>query len=81
MRARPGARNVNKLFTIELLTNREKYDIIRYKQKENKTMMIINAIENFLGMVSKNKDLILAGAVVAVIGGIILGLIVAPFFA
>jgi hypothetical protein len=63
------------------LTNREKYGIIRYKQKENKTMMIINAIENFLGMVNKNKDLILAGAVVAVVCGLILGLIVAPFFA
>lgn len=44
-------------------------------------MMIINAIENFLGMASKNKDLILAGVVVAVVGGIILGLIMAPFFA
>jgi hypothetical protein len=63
------------------LTNREKYDIIRYKQKENKIMMIINAIENFLGMVSKNKDLVLAGAVVAVVCGLILGLIMAPFFA
>jgi hypothetical protein len=63
------------------LTNREKYDIIRYKQKENKTMMIINAIENFLGMISKNKDLVLAGIVVALVGGVILGLIMAPFFA
>lgn len=44
-------------------------------------MIIINAIENFLGMISKNKDLILAGAVVSLVGGIILGLIMAPFFA
>lgn len=44
-------------------------------------MMIINAIENFLGMISKNKDLILAGTVVALVGGLVLGLIVAPFFA
>ena len=44
-------------------------------------MMIINAIENFLGMVSKNKDLILAGMAVAVVCGLILGLIMAPFFA
>lgn len=44
-------------------------------------MMIINAIENFFGMVSKNKDLILAGVVVAVVCGLILGLIMAPFFA
>jgi hypothetical protein len=63
------------------LTNREKYGIIRYKQKENKTMMIINAIGNFLGMISKNKDLVLAGIVVALVGGVILGLIMAPFFA
>lgn len=81
MRARPGARNVNKLFTIELLTNREKYDIIRYKQKENKTMMIINAIENFIGMIIENKELVLAGTVIALVGGLILGLIMAPFFA
>ena len=44
-------------------------------------MIIINAIEDFLGMISKNKDLILAGAVIALVGGVILGLIMAPFFA
>ena len=44
-------------------------------------MIIINAIENFLGMISKNKDLVVAGTIVALVGGVILGLIVAPFFA
>ena len=43
-------------------------------------MMIINAIENLLGFVTKNKDLILAGIVVALVLGIIGGVIVAPWF-
>ena len=44
-------------------------------------MIIINAIESLLGMVSENKDLVLGGAVIALVGGVILGLIMAPFFA
>ena len=43
-------------------------------------MMIINAIESLLGLVTKNKDLILASMVVSLVLGIIGGVIVAPWF-
>lgn len=43
-------------------------------------MMIINAIENLLGFITKNKDLILAGTIISLILGIIGGVIVAPWF-
>ena len=43
-------------------------------------MMIINAIENLFGYITKNKDLILAGIVISLVLGIIGGVIVAPWF-
>ena len=43
-------------------------------------MFIINTIENLLGNISKNKDLILSVIVISIILGIVGGLIVAPWF-
>lgn len=43
-------------------------------------MFIINAIENLLGNISKNKDLILSIITLSIILGIIGGLIIAPWF-
>jgi hypothetical protein len=54
---------------------------LKYIQiKGGSKMFIINAIENLLGNISKNKDLILSIIVVSIILGIIGGLIVAPWF-
>lgn len=43
-------------------------------------MMIVNTIENALGFFKKNGGMIAAGTVVALVLGIVLGCIVAPFF-
>lgn len=44
-------------------------------------MDIINKIEDAIGYVVENKDAIIAGAIVAIVLGIIAGLIIAPIFA
>ena len=41
--------------------------------------MIINAIENAIHAIQKYKTDILVGGAVAVVGGIILGLLIVPF--
>ena len=42
---------------------------------------IINLIEDICYGFKKNKDLILGGAVIALILGVVMGLIMIPFFA
>ena len=42
---------------------------------------IINAIEDAIVYIAKNKEVIIAGTIVAIVMGLIMGLIMIPFFA
>lgn len=41
---------------------------------------LINLIEDAYYSIKRNKEIIIAGTVVATIGGLVLGLIMVPFF-
>lgn len=43
--------------------------------------ILINVIENAIGTIVNNKELIIGGSIIAIVLGVIAGLIIAPIFA